>query len=63
MRNSDYLTTFAVCFGPILLCYYPLFAYGLEMAKSGQLPPYVVWAANIVCAAIGLWLLRSVVRH
>jgi lipopolysaccharide export system permease protein len=63
MRNSDYLTTFAICFGPILLCYYPLFAYGLEMAKSGDLPPYVVWAANCVCAAIGLWLLKSVVRH
>ncbi len=63
MRNSDYLTTFAVCFGPILLCYYPLFAYGLEMAKSGELPPYVVWAANGVCAAIGLWLLKSVLRH
>lgn len=63
MRNSDYLTTFAVCFGPVLLGYYPLFAYGLEMAKSGELPPYVVWAANVACAAIGLWLARSVVRH
>lgn len=63
LRNSDYLTTFAICFGPILLCYYPLFAYGLEMAKSGELPPYVVWAANGVCAAIGLWLLKSVLRH
>jgi lipopolysaccharide export system permease protein len=63
MRNSDYLTTFAVCFGPILLCYYPLFAYGLEAAKAGDSPPYIVWAANGVCVVIGLWLLRSVVRH
>jgi lipopolysaccharide export system permease protein len=63
LRNSDYLTTFAICFGPILLCYYPLFAYGLEAAKSGDLPPYVVWVANAACAAVGLWLLRSVLRH
>ena len=63
LRNSDYLTTFAICFGPILVAYYPLFAYGLEMAKSGELPPYVVWSANAVCIAVGLWLLRHVVRH
>jgi lipopolysaccharide export system permease protein len=63
MRNSDYLTTFAVCFGPVLLAYYPLFMYGLEVAKSGELPPYVVWTANVACAAIGIWLARSVVRH
>lgn len=63
LRNSDYLTTFAICFLPILGAYYPLFAYGLEMAKSGQLPPYVVWSANAVCVAVGLWLLRHAVRH
>ena len=63
MRNSDYLTTFAICFGPILLCYYPLFAYGLEMAKGGEMPPYVVWVANAACVAVGLSLLRGVLRH
>ena len=63
LRNSDYLTTFAICFGPILLCYYPLFAYGLEMAKSGDMPPYVVWVANGACAAVGLWLLKGVMKH
>lgn len=63
LRNSDYMTTFGICFLPILLFYYPLLAYGLDQAKSGELPPYVVWLANVVCGAIGLWQLRYVQRY
>ncbi|MGV3605669.1 MAG: LptF/LptG family permease [Planctomycetaceae bacterium] len=63
LRNSDYMTTFGICFLPILIFYYPLLAYGLDQAKSGELPPYVVWLANVVCGAIGLWQLRFVQRY
>lgn len=63
MRNADYMTTFGLCFLPVLVGYYLIFAYGLEMAKSGELPPYTVWAANGACTAVGLWLLRVVMRH
>lgn len=63
LRNSDYMTTFGICFLPILLFYYPLLAYGLDQAKSGELPPYIVWLANLVCGAIGLWQLRYVLRY
>ncbi len=63
LRNADVMTTFGICFLPILLVYYPLFAYGLDRAKDGALPPYCVWLGNLVCAAIGWWLLRRVVRR
>lgn len=63
MRTSDFLTTFGVCFLPILVVYYPLFAFGLGRAKNGALPPQVVWLGNLVCFTIGLWLLRKVARY
>jgi lipopolysaccharide export system permease protein len=62
-RRADVMSTFAVCFIPILLIYYPLLAFGLDRAKAGALPPYTVWAANLLLVAIGLWLLRRVIRY
>lgn len=62
-RNSDYVTTFFMCFGPILAGYYPLLMYGTDQAKSGNLPPYSVWLANIVCGGIGLLFIRRVIRY
>jgi lipopolysaccharide export system permease protein len=63
LRNSDLMTTFGICFLPILIIYYPLFAFGLDRAKNGALPPYCVWLGNLVCLAIGAWLLRKVSRY
>lgn len=63
MRTADLFTSFGICFLPILLVYYPFFAFGLDQAKSGALPPYVVWMANAVCLCLGIWLFRRVVRH
>lgn len=63
MRKSDLMSTFGYIFVPILIVYYPFFMYGFDRAKAGALPPYSVWAANLVMVAIGLWLLRRVVRY
>lgn len=63
MRNSDAMSTFGLCFLPILLVYYPFLSYGLSQAKTGALPPYTVWTANLVCAAIGWWQIRKVLRY
>lgn len=63
MKNSDLWTTFAVCFLPILVAYYPLLAFGVDLAKSGDLPPYFVWLGNVVLAAGSVPLLRSVLHH
>lgn len=63
LRNSDLWTTFALCFLPILLVYYPLLAYGVDRAKSGALPPYAVWMGNAILLVIGCWMIRKVTRH
>jgi lipopolysaccharide export system permease protein len=60
LKKGDFLTTFFLCFLPILIVYYPLMALGVDRAKTGELPPYAVWLGNIFCFIAGLWLLRSV---
>jgi len=62
MRNADFLTSFFLCFLPILLVYYPLFMLGVDGAKDGSLPPSAVWMGNLLIAAWGWWLLRRAVR-
>lgn len=61
-RNSDFLTSFFICFLPILIIYYPLLAFGLDSAKSGTLPPVSVWLGNAIMAIWGVrqtqWVLR-----
>ena len=61
--NSDLMTTFGVCFLPILFFYYPLLAFAVDMAKGGMLPPYAVWLGNIVLVGVGCFLLRRVMRY
>jgi lipopolysaccharide export system permease protein len=63
LRNSDYLQSFFLVFGPILICYYPLLAYGVDRAKTGALPPYAVWLGNGLVALAGLWHLRKILRY
>ncbi len=63
LRHRDALTSFFLCFAPILVVYYPLWAYGIDGAKNGTIPPVSVWAGNVVLLAAGLWLLRKVLRH
>jgi len=63
MRNADFLTSFFLCFLPILLVYYPVFMLGVSRVKAGSLPPPAVWMGNVLVALWGLWLLRSVIRR
>ena len=63
MRNSDIWSSFAVCFLPILVVYYPLLAFGVDRAKAGDLPPYIVWLGNIILASAGLWIMRKINRY
>lgn len=62
-RNQDFLTSFFLCFLPILLVYYPLLVWGVDGAKHGELPAYSVWAGNMLLFAWGAYLLRKVVRY
>ena len=63
LRNRDFLTSFFLCFLPILIVYYPLLAYGVNGAKSGTIPPDAVWAGNVLLACWGGWLLAGVIRY
>jgi len=62
MRNADFLTSFFLCFLPILLVYYPAFMLGVDGAKDGRLPPVAVWMGNLLIAIWGWWLLRRAVK-
>jgi lipopolysaccharide export system permease protein len=63
LRNRDFLTSFFVCFLPILIVYYPLMIEGADAAKNGNLPTIAVWAGNIILMLWGVWLLRRVMRY
>jgi lipopolysaccharide export system permease protein len=62
-RNRDFLTSFFLCFLPILIVYYPLLAYGIDGAKNGTIPPIAVWAGNAMLVVWGTWLMRKVMRY
>lgn len=62
-KKSDFLTSFFLCFLPILIVYYPLLVYGVDGSKSGTIPAYSVWAGNILLGLWGIYLLRKVMRY
>lgn len=61
--RSDYLSSFIICFLPIVTVYYPLMLCGINLAKSGKMPiPLVIWPANAILAIWALFLLRKLIR-
>ena len=62
-RHSDLLSSFFLCFMPILLVYYPLIIYGVDGSKHGTIPPWSVWAGNVLLLLWGTYLLRKVIRY
>ncbi|MGO9109908.1 MAG: LptF/LptG family permease [Thermoguttaceae bacterium] len=63
LRNRDFLTSFFLCFLPILIVYYPAMIYGADAAKNGNLPTISVWAGNAMLLLWGIWLLRRMLRY
>jgi lipopolysaccharide export system permease protein len=63
LRNRDFLTSFFLCFLPILIVYYPLLAATADGAKGGAIPPFGVWAGNVLLIFWGAWLLKRVIRY
>jgi len=63
LRNRDFLTSFFLCFLPILIVYYPLMIFGADQVKNGNLPTIFVWAGNLMLMVWGAWLLRRVIRY
>jgi lipopolysaccharide export system permease protein len=63
LRNADFLSTFALCFLPILIVYYPLLAFGVDQAKAGRVPSYTVWVGNVLLFGVGAYLIHRVRRY
>ena len=63
MRTTNFFTTFAACFLPILLIYYPLLAFAVDRCKDGAVPPYAVWLGNFVLMIGGILMIRKVIRY
>ena len=62
-RNRDFLTSFFLCFLPILIVYYPLLMLTADAAKSGSAPASLAWLGNLCLLAWGTLILRKVVRY
>ncbi|MBC8357249.1 MAG: LptF/LptG family permease [Planctomycetes bacterium] len=61
-KSSDNVGVFFLCFGPILLIYYPLLVVGENLARGGIFPSLTVWLADGVLLVAGLLLMRWQVR-
>jgi lipopolysaccharide export system permease protein len=62
--RSDYLSAFVTCFLPIVLLYYPLLLFGMNVAKSGSpLMVAAIWVPNAVIGVIALGLYQRLMRN
>lgn len=63
-HRRDYLSSFVTCFLPIVLTYYPLMMFGINMGKKGQLDPrFGMWMGNTMLGVVGLGLLWWIRRR
>lgn len=62
--RRQFLTSFFICFLPILLIYYPVALLMISLCKQGQAnPAYAMWTGNLLLAIAGLYVLRKVLKH
>jgi lipopolysaccharide export system permease protein len=62
--RRDFLSAFISCFMPIIVVYYPIILFGVNLGKEGIISPYCVWAGNLVLwAAAWFWALPPVRKH
>ncbi len=63
LRSDFVWTTFLICLLTVLLPYYLLMMYGADLAKSGDMPPYIVWMGNGAMAIGGFFQIRKMLRY
>ena len=62
--RRQFITSFIMCFLPILLVYYPVMFLMLNLCKSGTLQPWwSMWVPNAILTVIGMAMLRKVIRY
>jgi lipopolysaccharide export system permease protein len=62
--KRQFLTSFFLCFAPILLLYYPTVLLTMNLGREGFInPAWGVWVGNTGLAIAGAVILRRVLRH
>ena len=62
--RRDFLSAFITCFMPIVIVYYPLVLFGVNLGKEGYVPSFAVWGGNVVLGlAAGFWAFKPVMKH
>ncbi|MCS6978440.1 MAG: LptF/LptG family permease [Gemmatales bacterium] len=63
-HKRDFLSAFVTCFLPIVIVYYPLMMFGINLGKEGRVNPmYMMWTGNVVLGLVGLILLWRLTRR
>jgi lipopolysaccharide export system permease protein len=62
--RRQFLTTFFVCFVPILLIYYPVVLLMINLSRSGIVHPgWAMWVGNLLLLIAAAFVMRRAVRH
>jgi lipopolysaccharide export system permease protein len=62
--KRQFLTSFFLCFMPILMIYYPVSLLMMNLCKTRTLDPvYAMWLGNALLLMAGIAVLRRVMRH
>jgi lipopolysaccharide export system permease protein len=62
--RRQFITSFILCFLPILILYYPTMFLMINLCKTGTLDPWwAMWVPNMVVGTAGYLVLRRVVQH
>ncbi len=62
--RRQFITSFIMCFLPILLVYYPIMFLVMNLCKSGTIEPWwSMWIPNMILGTASLIALRKVIQH
>ncbi len=62
--RRQFITTFVMCFLPILLIYYPVMFLMVNLSKNASVNPlWAMWVPNLILGCVGISVLSRVVRH
>jgi lipopolysaccharide export system permease protein len=62
--RRQFITSFIMCFLPILLVYYPVMFLMVNLSKHGDVnPAWAMWIPNVVLAIASIIVVRKVIQH
>ncbi len=62
--RRDFLSAFITCFLPIIIVYYPLTLFGINMGKEGIINPTVaLWVGNSALALLAGFVWHPIMKH